>query len=336
MKAILTTKYGSPDVLQVSEVETPVPKDHEILIKVHASSATKADTMMRKGIPFYGRFFLGLTKPKNPITGTGFAGEIVKVGPKVTRYTNGDQVFGETGVNFGANAEFVCMPEDGLVIPKPSSLSYEEAAPICDGVLSSMNFLSAIADIQRDQKVLINGASGSLGTAAVQLARHFGAEVTGVCSTSNLEMVSSLGADHVIDYTKTDFTQSGETHDIIFDTIGKSSFSRCKKVLKENGVYLSPVLSFPLLLQMVWSSWMSRKKAKFSATGLRPVPELRILLDKIIEIIEAGELKIVLDKKYRLEETPEAHRYIDKGHKKEMWLLFPESFNCNPRRSVYQ
>jgi NADPH:quinone reductase-like Zn-dependent oxidoreductase len=316
MKAIVCTKYGPPEVLKLREVEKPIPKDNEVLIKVRAASVTTADCMMRRGQPFYGRLFIGLMRPKNPVTGTGFAGVVEDAGKEVTLFVKGDSVFGETGVSFGANAEYVCLPEDGLITTLPDNISWDEAAPICDGALTSWSFLKDIGQIQSGQKVLINGASGSLGCSAIQIAKYFGAEVTGVCSTSNVEMVTSLGADRVIDYNKEDFTKTGQTFDIIFDTIGKSTFSRCKDSLTKHGVYLCPVLGIPLLLQMIWSSTFSRKKAKFSATGLRPVPELRVLLNEIKMFIEAKELKLVIDRRYPLEQTAEAHKYVETGHKK--------------------
>lgn len=316
MKAIVCTKYGSPDVLELREVEKPTPKDNEVLIKVYAASVTAADGMMREGTPFYGRLFIGLTKPNNPITGTGFAGVIEAIGKEVRLFKEGDSVFGETGIGFSTNAEYVCLPEDGVLAKLPNNMTYEEAAPVCDGALTSWSFLKDIGKIQSGQKVLINGASGSLGSAAVQIAKYFGAEVTGVCSTTNLEMVKSLGAEKVIDYTKEDFTKNGQTYDIIFDTVGKSSFSRCKGSLRENGIYLSPVLELPLLFQMIWTSKIGSKKAKFSATGLRPVSELRVLLNELKEVIEAGKIKSVMDRSYPLEQTAEAHRYVDKGHKR--------------------
>lgn len=316
MKAIICTTYGLPDVLELQEVEKPIPKNKEVLVRVYASSATAADCMMRKGTPFYGRLFLGLTKPNKPITGTGFAGVIEAVGEEVKLFQEGNLVFGETGVGFSTNAEYVCLPQDGLLTTLPNNMTYEEAATICDGALTSWSFLKDIAKIQRGQSVLINGASGSLGSAAVQIAKYFGAKVTGVCSTTNLEMVKSLGADKVIDYTKEDFTKTDQTYDIIFDTVGKSSFSRCQGLLKDRGVYLSTVLGLPLLLQMMWTSKVGSKKAKFSATGLRPVSELRVLLNELKEVIEAGKIKLVMDKSYPLEQTAEAHRYIEQGHKK--------------------
>lgn len=315
MKAIVLTRYGSPDNLEMQEVSIPIPKDQEVLVKVAATTATTADTMMRKATPFISRFFLGFFRPRKAITGTGFAGEIVKVGKEVTHFQVGDQVLGETGTDFGANAEYVSVSEKGVVAKMPSNLSFEEAATLTDGPLTSINFLRNLGKIKSGQKVLINGASGSLGTAAVQLAKYYGAKVTGVSSAKNAEMVQSLGADHVIDYHRTDFTNTGEQYDIIFDTVGKSSFSQSKKALKANGIYLSPVLDISLLFQMLRTS-KSRKKAVFSATGLLPQEELRQLLGEVIGIIEGGYLKPVIDRKYPLEKAVEAHRYVDTGRKR--------------------
>jgi len=316
MKAMICTKYGSPDVLQLQDIKKPVPGNHEVLIKVHAASVTAADTMMRRGTPFYGRLFTGLLKPKNPITGTGFAGVVEHVGKDVQQLQTGDRVFGETGLGFGSNAEYVCVPEASVLAPLPAAMTFEEAAPVCDGALTSMNFLKIIGNIQPGQSVLINGAAGSLGTAAVQLAKCFGAEVTGVCSSANIQLVKSLGADHVIDYNKEGFTRSGQSYDMIYDTVGKLSFSQCKGALTEHGVYMSPVLGMPLLFQMLWTSMFDTKKARFSATGLLPVPELQQLIKELIYLIEAGGIKSVIDKRYALEQAAEAHRYIDTGHKK--------------------
>jgi NADPH:quinone reductase-like Zn-dependent oxidoreductase len=316
MKAIVCKKYGPPDVLQLKEVEKPVPKENEVLIRIHAVAVTTEDPLNRKGEPFFARVFTGLIRPKNPILGNEFAGEIEAVGGvDVKLFKEGDQVLGSTGTDFGCYAEYVCMPEEGLLAIKPANLTWEEAAPVC-GALAAWNFLKDMANIQSGQKVLINGASGSVGTSAVQLARFFGAEVTGVCSTANLDMVRSLGADKVIDYTKEDFTQTGQTYDIIFDAVSKSSFSRCKGSLTQNGVYLSTVPGLPILLQMLWTSKIGSKKAKFSATGLRPVPERLVFLKELIELIEAGKLKSIVDRRYPFEEIAEAHRYVEKGHKK--------------------
>jgi NADPH:quinone reductase-like Zn-dependent oxidoreductase len=272
--------------------------------------------MMRKGVPLYARLFLGLMRPRRPIPGTGFTGVIDALGKEVRQFKVGDLVFGETGVNFGANAEYVCVSETGVLDKLPGNMTDEEAATLCDGPLTSLSFLKDVGKIQEGQKVLVNGAAGSLGSAAVQIARHFGAEVTGVCSTSNQEFVWSLGADKVIDYTETDFTQAEDDYDIIFDTVGKSSFSRCRSVLREDGAYLSPVLKISLLFHMVWTSRFERKKARFSATGLRPVEELRGLLKELVSLYKKGKLKTVIDRRYPLELATEAHRYVDTGHKR--------------------
>ena len=316
MKTIITTKYGSPDVLKVTEAVKPIPKEDEILIKIEASSVTAADSMMRKGEPYYGRLFIGLTKPKNPVPGTGFAGTIEAIGKEVKNFKVGEAVFGEIVLGPGTNCEYVCVPESGVVLSKPSNISFEEAAPVCDGALTSMSFLKDIGHIKPGQKILINGASGSLGSAAVQLAKEFGAEVTGVCSTSNIDLVKTLGADNSIDYTKIDFTKQSTHYDVIYDTVGTLSFSNCKKVLTANGIFMSPVLGMPLLFQMIKSGISGRKKAKFSATGLRPVSELNILFKQLKELLEKGALKTHIDKTYPLEDISKAHQYVDSGRKK--------------------
>jgi len=323
MKAIITTAYGSPEVFKLDTVAKPKVKANEILVKIHASAVTKADTMMRTGKPYIGRLMLGLTKPKNEIWGTGFSGIIEAVGSDVTKYKAGDKVFGENIDSMGTYAEYVTVPEDGIVAHLPENLSFEEAAGMCDGGITSLNFLVNLGNIQAGQKVLINGASGSLGTAAVQIAKHFGAEVTGVCSTKNIEMVKELGADHVIDYTKQDFVASQNSYDLIYDTVGVKSFAECRSALKENGVYASPVLGMSLLGDMMVTSVFGKKKAKFSATGALPKKETKRLLEILLEIIEAGNLKGILDRSYPLEQLAEAHTYVDKGHKKGNVVLKP-------------
>ena len=252
MKAIVYERYGPPEVLQPQEVEKPAPKDNEVLIKVYTTTATAAEGMMRSGKPYWGRIILGLVKPskKYRILGLELAGEIEAVGKDVSRFKPGDQVYGFRGFGTGALAEYKCMAEKESLALKPANLTYEEAAAVVDGATTALFFLRDKANIQRGQKVLIIGASGSIGTYAVQLASYFGAEVTGVCSTTNLELVKSLGADRVIDYTQEDFTQSSETYDIIFDTVGKSSFSRCKGSLKKNGCYLPTVGLFNYVLML--------------------------------------------------------------------------------------
>ena len=271
---------------------------------------------MRKGRPLYGRLFIGLTGPKNPIPGTDLAGEIEAVGRGVTRFQVGDPVFGATDLGGGCYAEYVCLPQDDVLALKPANMTYEQAAAILEGATTALAFLRDKGHIQSGQRVLINGASGSIGTAAVQLAKYFGAHVTGVCSTANVDMVKSLGADEVIDYTQGDFTRNGQTYDVIFDTVGKSSYARCKGALAEHGVYLNPVLGLPLLLNMLWTSRADGKKALFMATGLRPANEKKRDLAFLTELVEAGQLRAVVDRRYSLDQAAEAHRYVETGHKK--------------------
>lgn len=316
MKAIITTSYGSPEIFKLDNVATPEAKPNEMLIGVHASSVTKADTMMRTGKPYIGRLMLGLMKPKNPIWGTGFAGVVESVGAAVTRFKVGDKVFGENIDTMGTYAEYVTVPEDGIVAHLPENLSFEEAAGMCDGGITSLNFLCNLGNIQAGQKVLINGASGALGTAAIQIAKHFGAEVTGVCSTRNINLVNELGADHVIDYTSHDFTLNANAYDLIYDTVGVRSFAECRHALTANGVYASPVLGMPLLRDMMVTAVFGKKKAKFSATGALPPKETKRLLEVLIEIIEAGNLKGIFDRSYPLDQIAEAHKYVEQGHKR--------------------
>ena len=312
MKAIVYRKYGSPDVVELQEVAKPVPTAHEILIHVHAAAVTPADIAFRKGEPFMARFFSGLIRPKT-IPGFELAGDIEAVGKDVKLFQKGDHVFGSAGTGSGAHAEYTCLGEEGVVTRKPTTLTYEEAVAVCDGALTALVFLRDKAHIQRGQKVLINGASGAVGAAAVQLARYFGADVTGVCSTTNGAMVKSLGAATVIDYTTEDFTKNGETYDIIFDAVGRSSFSRCKGSLTHTGVYLATVPTLALMLQTVWTSKIGSKKAIFAATGLQQRKENLIFLR---ELVEARKLQSVIDRRYPLEHIAEAHRYVEKGHKK--------------------
>jgi NADPH:quinone reductase-like Zn-dependent oxidoreductase len=258
--------------------------------------------------------FNGFLKPRNPILGQELAGEIESIGRDVTRFKPGDQVFGFD--MFGAYAEYKCMPENGALAIKPANISYEEAASAPNGALTALPFLRDKGNIQSGQTVLIYGASGSVGAAAVQLARYYGAEVTGVCSTTNLEWVKSLGADQVIDYTQEDFTENGKTYDIIFDTVGKRSFSECKGSLTDEGIYLSTVPTPVIMLQALWSAKSGSKKVKFAATGLRSASEKIKDLVFLTELIETGKIKPVIDRCYPLEQMAEAHRYVEKGHKK--------------------
>ena len=323
MKAIVYTEYGPPDVLHLKEVDKPAPKDKEILVRVYAISVNIGDIWARNfkeisprkfsmPLPLWlpARMYFGFTKPKINILGSEFAGEIESVGKDVRLFKVGDPVFGYRGQSMGANAEYLCMAENGLVAIKPANMTYEEAAAIPYGTLTALNLLRKV-NIQRGQKVLINGASGGIGSAAVQLAKYFGAEVTGVCATPRLELVQALGADHVIDYTKEDFTKSGETYDLIFDILGKSSFSRCKNSLKQNGRYLLASFKMAQLFQMLWTSIVGDKKVICALSSEHPED-----LMFIKELVEAGKIKSIIDKRYPLEQIAEAHRYIEKGQKK--------------------
>ena len=316
MKAIVATGYGTPEVFKLQKVAKPQAKENEIRVKVVASAATTADTMMRTGKPYFGRLFTGLSKPKHAIPGTGFAGIVESTGKSSSKFKKGDRVFGETLFGFSSNAEYLVVPENGVVLQMPENLNFQEAAGFCDGHLTSYNFLKEMVQVKPGQSVLINGASGSLGTSAVQLAKYFGAKVTAVCSSRNIGLVKSLGADEVIDYQKKDFTKTDTRYDIIYDTIGKSSFGKCKPILKEKGVYLSPVLNFWLLMQMMGTSIFGKKKAKFEATGTNSADKLRTLLAEVVEVYKTGKLKTVIDRQFPLEKLAEAHQYIDSGRKK--------------------
>jgi len=315
MKAIVYEKYGSPDVLQLQEVNKPAPKDNEVLIKIHATTVTVADFRSRSfTVPpaFWlpARLTLGLTKPKKRILGVELAGEIESVGKVVKRFKKGDQVFAATLISYGAYAEYRCLPEDAAIAIKPSNLAYEQAAALPIGARTAIHFLRK-ANVQPGQKVLVYGASGSVGTYAVQLARYFGAEVTGVCSTSNVELVKSLGADQVIDYTAEDFSKNGETYDVIFEAVDKSSFSACMRALKKDGIYLNVTAPLPGF-QMLWTKMTTDKKLMLGENPPESAEDLILLK----ELVESGRLKPVIDRCYPLEQIVEAHRYVDKGHKK--------------------
>ncbi|WP_250432455.1 NAD(P)-dependent alcohol dehydrogenase [Hanstruepera flava] len=311
MKAAVYTVYGSPEVIQIQEVDKPTPKPNEVLINIKASSITRADTMMRQGKPKFGRLFMGLFKPKNTALGTGFSGVVEEVGNQITQFKIGDAVFGEKLFSNGTNAEYICVDQDGIIALKPDLLSHEQAAPICDGFLTSYSFLKDIAKLQFGQHILVNGASGSLGTAAIQLAKVLGATVTGVCSAKNTALVKALGADVVIDYGKTDFTKGQTRYDVVYDTVGTSSYKACKNVISDNGVFVTPVLSFETLIYSLFKP----KKVKFSATGIRKRPDLKALLSELQILFEQEILQTHIDKTYKLEHLVEAHQYLETGRK---------------------
>lgn len=315
MKTIVYTRYGSADVLQLKETAKPVPKDHEILVRVKATTVTAADIRARSfTVPrvFWlpARITLGLRQPKKEVLGAELAGEIVSVGKDVKRFKKGDQVFAASLEDFGAYAEYKCLSETGPVSLKPSNISYEEAAAIPIGARTALYFLRK-ATIQSGQKILVYGASGSVGSYAVQIAKYFGANVTGVCSTSNVEWVKSLGADKVIDYTSEDFSKNEELYDVIFEAVNKSSFTDCMKVLKKDGAYINITEPLPSV-RMLWTKLTTGKKMILS----RNAPETPEALNFLGELVQIGELKVVIDRSYEFEEIVEAHRYVEKGHKK--------------------
>jgi NADPH:quinone reductase-like Zn-dependent oxidoreductase len=316
MRAIVYTAYGPPAVLRLQEVDKPTPSDNEVLIRVHAAAVPTAELAARTGYPFIARLFTGLLRPKKAILGGEFAGEIEAVGKDVRRFRAGDRVFAAPGIGYGSYAEYKCLPEDGALAPRPAHVTAEEAAALAEGGLTALPFLRDSGQLQPGQRVLINGASGAVGAAAVQLAKSFGAEVTGVCSIRNMALVTSLGADKVIDYTTEDFTTTGQTYDVIFDAVGKSSFFRCRNSLKQGGIYLTTVPSLAILPQMFWTSKFGRKRAIIAFTGLRPPSEKAKDLRFLTELVEAGKLRPVIDRHYPLEQTAEAHGYVETGHKR--------------------
>jgi NADPH:quinone reductase-like Zn-dependent oxidoreductase len=315
VKAVICTKYGPPEVLQLREVEKPVPKDNEVLIKIHATTVTSADIRIRGfkvPLSFWipARIALGFRSPKINILGAELAGEIESVGNGVKKFKAGDQVFAYPGHHGGGYAEYMCMGEDSAVAKKPTNLTYDDAAAVPFGGNTALHFLKQV-DIRDGQKVLIYGASGSVGSYAVQLAKYFGAEVTGVCSKSNIEWVKSLGADMVVDYTKENFSTNGEIYDVIFDTVGKTSISECMESLQKDGIYLQAVATPTTSLRMRWAS-ITNSKTLIGGTAVPKAENLNFLK----ELVETEKIKPVIDRTYPIEQITEAHRYVDKGHKK--------------------
>ena len=318
MKAVIHTEYGPPGELQLKEVGKPVPKDNEVLIRIHATTVTSSDCNVRNltFAPKWSRlpmrlFVFGTFKPRVHRLGIDLAGEIEAVGKDVGQFKMGDQVFGRPDPALGAHAEYICVPEDGVLTTKPANTTWEEAAAIPLAGNTALYFIRDLGNIQAGQKVLINGASGGIGTFAVQLAKYYGAEVTAVCSTTNVEMVKSLGADQVIDYTQEDFAESGETYDVIFDVVGKTSFLHCRGSLKKKGIYLTTLPTIAIFFQTMWTSMVGGQKVKFG-DALGKVENLVFLR----ELTEAGKIRSVIDRSYSLDQTAEAFRYVEKGHKK--------------------
>jgi NADPH:quinone reductase-like Zn-dependent oxidoreductase len=324
MKTIVFDRYGPPSVLHLKEIPTPEAADGEVLIRIRAAAVTPSDAAFRSGTPVVARLFSGLRKPRIATLGDALAGDIVAVGREVTRFKVGDRVFGSSGPKMGAHAEYACLPQDAALETMSAAMSYAEGAGLADAGLTALPFLRDKGRVRDGHKVLINGAAGAVGGIAVQLAKHFGAEVTGVCSAANMALVQSLGADTVIDYAKADFTRNAEAYDVIFDAVGKSSFSRCKRALKPRGVYLTTVPTMAGVLQMLRTSLGGGKRAIFVATGLRKAGDRTKDLGVLRGFVEAGSLRIVIDRSYPLEEVAAAHAYVDTGHKKGTVVMTPE------------
>jgi len=317
MKAIVHTKYGPPDELQLLEVEKPVPGNNEVLIKIHATTVTTTDcnarnfTFVPKSFMLFARIMFGFKKPRIKILGIDLAGEIEAIGKDVKLFKAGDHVFGSPGTKLGGHAEYVCVSENGALAIKPADLSWEKAAAISLAGNTALFFIRDLAKIQAGQRILIHGASGAIGTYAVQLAKYYGAVVTGVCSATNADLVKSLGADKVIDYTKEDFTKSNEKYDFVFNVVGKTTFSQCKGILKPKGIYLDNMMEVKDFLKVLWTSIVGGKKIKGGVSTERAEN-----LNFFIELIESGKLIPVIDRVYPLERTAEAFQYVEQGHKK--------------------
>ncbi len=315
MRAAYIDRYGPPEAITVREVENPVPGPHDVLVRMAASTVSPADCAMRAADPFIVRFFAGLLRPKSPIPGGAVAGVVEAIGADVTRFKLGDRVFGTTDPLPNALAEFVVVSQDSPLVRMPDTLAFGEAAGLTYSFMTAMPFLRDEAKLQPGQSILINGASGSVGTVAVQLGKHMGAKVTAVCSTRNLDLVRSLGADIVIDRTVTDFTNASNAYDVIFDAVGKSSFKDCRAALRPGGIYLTTVPSFAILIHMLRGKRSDGKRAKLATTGLRPTAEKIKDMPILAQMVDAGVLRGVIDKTYPLAEIAKAHRYVETGTK---------------------
>jgi len=316
MRAVVYDRYGPPDVLRLEEVERPAPNADEVLVKIHATTVNRTDCATREAnrrsglaVSLLSRLISGIRRPRQGILGNELAGEVEAVGAAVTEFAVGDRVFGSSGLRFGAHAQFICLPERARIAQMPTGMSFEEAAPICDGALNALTCLKQ-ADLRKGRTILIYGASGAIGTAGVQLARHFGADVTAVCSTKNLELVRSLGADRVIDYTQEDFTKNGQTYDVILDAVGKHSFRRCRASLGPGGIYL-PTDGLGNLVLALWTPRVGDKKVLFQIPPRQTKRDVLFLK----ELVEAGEYRPVIDRRYPLEDVVEATRYVETEQK---------------------
>jgi NADPH:quinone reductase-like Zn-dependent oxidoreductase len=316
MRAVVYDRYGAPDVLRLEEVERPVPKEDEVLVRIHATTVNRADCATREAnrrsglaVSLISRSISGIRRPKQRILGNELAGVVEEVGAAVSEFAVGDHVFASTGLRFGAHAEFTCVRESARIAHKPAGMSFEEAAAVCDGALNAMTCLKQ-ADLRKDRTILVYGASGSIGTAGVQLAKYFEADVTAVCNTKNVELVRSLGADRVIDYTKEDFTRNGETYDVIFDAVGKHSFRRCRDSLKRGGIYL-PTDGFRNLILATWTPRIGDKKVMFEIPPRQTKKDVRFLK----ELIDAGRYRAVIDRRYPLEDAIDATKYVETEQK---------------------
>ena len=327
MKAVTYKQYGSPNVLNIDEIEKPKPGEYDVLIKIHSSTITTVDSIFRQAKNFFARIATGVFRPKNQILGTEFSGVVEETGGKVTRFKVGDKVFGASDDKMAVHAEYKSINENEAIIHKPDNLSFEKASALPAGALTALPFLRDTGKIKKGDKILIIGASGSVGTYAVQFAKYFGAHVTGVCSTANVDLVKSLGADEVIDYTKEDYTNRVKSYNIIFDTVGVTSFSKVINSLTTKGVFLTTFVSFTILRQMLTTSFIGNRKAKIAFTGLRPAKDKIEDLQIIKNLASDRRLEVIIDRTYQLDNAVYAHAYVDKGHKRGNVILVVNNFS---------